>query len=284
MLRNARLVAVAMGLLFCAGRALAQSAPLDEALRAYADGRLDEAPGRFEAALAAPGNGPAALATIHLHLGILHASLGDATRARRDFELALALRPDSAPPSELGPGQRAAFDDARAAREGHTMRIEGRARGHGAVEARVVDAPDGLVAGIVVHAALPSENEWTGRIAGTSGTTALPRGARDVVVQAVDEHGGIVAQASVTASPVAPDAGDTARRAAAAEGSRASDRSHETLGSREDVRDRDTDGGGFFSTAWPWIGLGAVVVGAAIAVLLVATARDEYTVSAPVFR
>lgn len=282
MLRYAPLVAVAVGLSLFAGRALAQSVPLDAALLAYSEGRLDEALASFEQALAAPGNEPGQLTTIHLHLGILRASLGDADGARNAFEVAIALRPDLEAPTELGPGQRAPFDDARAARDGRRLRVETRARGPATIEARVMDAPAGLIGGIAVLATLRDGTTWTFQIAGERGAATIPNGARDIAVRAVDAHGGVVVRAESVALQAVPTAAEAARRVAAAEraGARGHDRT--TTGSHEG--DRDDGGGGFFSTPWPWIGLGAILIGAAVAAIVVVTAQDEYVVGAPVIR
>src|SRR5687767_1739704 len=104
--------------------ASAQEMSLGEALEAYHAGRLDVAVERFEAALRTSGNGPEELASIHLHLGILRATMGDETAAAREFETALAIRPSLEVPEELGPEARALFQRAREARGGRALRVE----------------------------------------------------------------------------------------------------------------------------------------------------------------
>jgi len=288
MLRHARLCAIAvltvMGASLAGSIAHAQSSVLEDALSAYEAGRVDDAAAGFERALATAGNGPAELATIHLHLGILRASLGDADGARAAFEVALALRPGTEAPSELGPAQLPAFERAQAARTGRTLRVVVATHGRRTVEARVDGAPAGLVDALVVRARLRDGAERSTRIAGTSGAAQLPDAAERAEVVAVDAHGGIVARVPVPLPALPPTAVQTAHRAVHDGTSRAAPIASVTATGTTGASHDDRDGGGFFSTPWPWMVLGVIVTAATVATVLVVTRTDEYVVGPPVVR
>jgi hypothetical protein len=257
----------------------AQNAPLAEALDAYRGGRLDVALERFEAAVRSAGNGPEELAAIHLHLGILRATIGETDVARREFELALAIRPELEAPSELGPEPRALFERIRADRAGRPLRVEvapvGAARSDAETRIRVAvrDAPADAVPSIGVTAAPanapPSWRPWSERGPGPEAELVVPAQAwgggagLTIMVHALDPWGGTVAHEIL-------DLEAAGEHGAAGDGT----------GSPPDDDD-DGEGGGFFSTAWPWIGL-LVIAGGATAAILVLTASDEYVAGPPV--
>jgi hypothetical protein len=258
---------------------LAQNAPLAEALEAYRGGRLDVALERFEAAVRVEGNAPEELAAIHLHLGILRATMGENDAAGREFELALAIRPDLEVPSELGPEPSALFERARAARGGRAVRVEvtaaspPRPTGETRIRVAVLDAPEGGVGSIGVRAGPPGQGApaWARRIEGTAANVAIPAEAwrgqpsLSIAVDALDPWGGTAAREVLEVLGTSPSSG-------------ARDRPGDGTTPRADD---DDDGGGFFSTAWPWIGL-VVIAGAAAAAIVWLTASEEYTFGPPV--
>lgn len=251
----------------------AQSEPLVIALEAYQSGELDVALERFDEALRVPGNAPAELVQIHLHLGILRAIARETEAARRDMDAALAIEPTLQPPSEMGPDARALFETVRQARGGRAVRLTataaGPVRNDAATTLRVAiaDAPPALIASVRVLAAPPSSEEpAVMNVAGVPPTVEIPASvwaggrALVVVVEGLDEHGGSVVRGEARLDALLPG-----REAAGASG-------------REVGTD---DGGGFWASPWPWIGLVALVAAGVTAGVLLFGIEDAYTVGAP---
>jgi tetratricopeptide (TPR) repeat protein len=252
---------------------------LPNALEAYRAGQLDVALERFGEALRAPGNGPAELAQIHLHLGILRTSLGDLPAARRAFEVALALDPDLEAPRELAPASRAAFEEVRAASAGERLVVEVRATGEASrsrqtpLSVAAARAPAGLVARIDIEAGPEGGPvSWTTSVSGPGpAAVELPPAAwADAAslrlnAAARDEHGGLLASAStVLAAParapvvtaqIVPRPRRTARRE-----------------------------GNLLTSAWFWTGVGAVVTGVVVTGMVLAASEERYEVGAPTVR
>ncbi len=254
--------------------AAAQEGPLEAAMEAYRDGELYRALELFTSALEAPGNTPADLVTIHLHLGILHGSLADLDAARREFRAALAIDADTPAPDELNPTLREIFDSEAAERGGRSVGLEVQAREPLrsdralVLDVRLVGAPQGLVDRIEGRAAGDLRAEVVSSSA-TTGTLTFPVAAwgggesAEVQTRALDAFGGVVAAttdrlsaAPAIATPVAAD---------------------------ETPAVDDDDDGGILASPWLWTIVAVVVLGGAAAVTAVLLTREtQPVVGAPI--
>jgi hypothetical protein len=242
--------------------------PLERAREAYESGALGEAVQRFERALRTPGNSTETLIEIHLHLGVLRAALGNAQAARAEFDIALALSPELAVPSELPPEQAAIFEQIRSARPGGLRAIaEVEREGERiSVRARVENAPAGLVAEL--H--LSTQDGWSREVEGERAELALERSAREIEVVALDAFGGVLARVSASVPALAVPA---VVEVVPPRPVRASILDRPT---------RETEDEDLAANPWLWTGIAiGVAVIAAVAIALGVTMQDHPGFGAP---
>ncbi|MEM7608926.1 MAG: tetratricopeptide repeat protein, partial [Myxococcota bacterium] len=125
----------------------AQASDFDDGLTHFQRGEVEEAQRAFEAARAAGELDPAAVARVERYLGIVYASLGEDARALQSFERSLAVDPEQATPTEIGPEQQAFFETARRSAEALDVAVSRQGEGY---MAELIGAPAGWVATTVV--------------------------------------------------------------------------------------------------------------------------------------
>lgn len=198
---------------------------------------------------------------------MLHAIVGDDDAARVDFSNALAIDPSLAVPDELPPEKQALYEtvrrDTRRA-ELHVEPIE--VDPEGETQLRVV-APS-LAARTRLEVSPPDGEPWSIETTTSSATldAAAWRGAARLVVRATsfDVHGNVVARTSISLVARPVDRG--------VEVGGESDRNglpQETPSERSVAK-----------SPWLWLGIGAVVIGGAVAAVLL-TSRDTRYVAEP---
>lgn len=252
----------------------ARAQSVDEAIAAYEAGRIDDAQARLEAIVARGRAGPDDLHRVHLHLGILAAVMGETDRAERAWRLALALRPATETPAELAPAQRAIFERLRAQAAALSVRAAavGAASNEAATTVRVdvANAPDGSVTQIRSLATPASGGApWSATVgAGEPTELAIPaiawRAATrlDVVIEALDAHGGVLARTELTLRHAQASA------------------AHPALATGEAPA---SGGGSVVEEAWFWVVIGALVLGgAALGIGLALTlGPEQYVLEGP---
>jgi len=224
--------------------------PLEAADAAYDEGDLEAAREGYGDALTRPGNTPETIHRIRLRLGIIAAAFGEGDSARTHFRVALALDPNTPPPSELGPPQRVPFEEARDETGPLELELETPAgvRDEGPTELLLRASPTLRLLAASVRV---SAGDWT-RSVTLDGVPSLVvpeeawTGPRLVLVaDALDAHEGRLLRRSVELAPGARRPGRPATNV-----------------------DDDERGG---VSPWVWVVLGVVVVGAAITAAVLAT-------------
>lgn len=263
-------VAVALALALWCAPVQGQDRPVDRAFAAYEAGELDVALELFDAALRAPDNEPSELLIIHLHLGVLLGATGQDEAARRSFAAALALDPELEAPPELGGELRQWFIEQRASRV-EAMSVEAQAPPDLAtgrtvtLQVEVHHAPEGLVESLRLRIG-ESDEGWSLTIGGQGPSpVAIPaeawpaEGSATLVIEALDEHGGVLARTEVMVPP------------------------------REDGPEAIEEGGPdegdeprpWYHNPWLWVGLGVLVAGGVTVGVVLGTAEDQYILGAP---
>jgi hypothetical protein len=170
-------------------------ADLEDADRAYDEGRIADAQSAYDDALATGELAPPELARVHLRLGTIAGLDGDAEGVDRHFAIALAIDPALAAPPELSAALRSRFEALR----GPATRVRV-ARDGAAHELSVEGAPAGLVLTVEARG-----TGWSRRFPwqGEPIRVSPPDGALPIEVLVLDPQGNRVAQ-SGAAAPVAP--------------------------------------------------------------------------------
>ena len=246
--------------------AAARAQTLDEALRLYADARLDRALSAFETLLSSGGDDAQTLATICLHLGVLRSGAGDLVHAREAFQELLAIRPDASLPDGLGPTVEQAFHDARQA-AGPAPLAPVLELGPRRVRVGAIGTEARLVARTVLEVRVGPGQEQSHRSLEREGPgphiIAVPlEGATELHARVLDAHGWLLASAT---APV-PRLAVPASSAIMASGADPSSAHSAPLVTRW----------------WLWAGIGAAVAGG-VAIVLIAggSSADGATVGAP---
>jgi hypothetical protein len=246
-----------------ASTSAAQSVEAAEAR--YRRGDLPGALEAFDATLRGGGLEGSTLARVHWHLGVLHAIVGDDTAARVDFGNALAIDPSLPVPDELPPEKQALYEAVRRDTRRAELHVEPlEVDPEGETLLRVVAPP--IASRTRLEVTPPDGDPWSVETTTTSARVdaAAWRGAPRLVVRAIafDAYGNVVARTSV--SLVAP------RRAPeSTEGPEAYALPYETPSERSVAK-----------SPWLWLGIGAVVIGGAVAAVLL-TRRDTRYVAEP---
>lgn len=249
-----------------ASTSAAQSVEAAEAR--YRRGDLPGALEAFDATLRGGGLEGSTLARVHWHLGVLHAIVGDEAAARTDFGNALAIDPSLPVPDELPPEKQALYEAVRRDTPRAELHVEPlEVDPEGATILRVV-APR-LATRTRLEVTPPEGDPWSVETTTTSAQidAAAWRGAPRLVVRATafDAYGNVVARTSV--SFVAPRGSDLT------EDPEQYALPHETPSERSVAK-----------SPWLWLGIGAVVVGGAVAAVLLTTRDTRYVAEPSVVR
>lgn len=247
-------------------QAASQNDSVDAALRAYQDGRVEEAERALERALERGESGPETLFTIHRSMGLVQAVMGQQDAARAHFARALAIRPTASTPAELPPQMRALFESLREDATATRIRIEARSPVSRStttpIHLEALDAPPGWARQVRVRV---GEAGWTTTTSLDDGVEVpIPADAWGpgeswvLFADVLDAHGNVIARARqvVTAdAPVASTPSTVPMSSASPE----------------------TGGGTVFDEAWFWILVGTVVAAAvAIPITLELTADNVF--------
>jgi hypothetical protein len=252
------------------GEASDVEAPSVESAEArYRRGDLPGALEAFDATLRAGGLEGSTLARVHWHLGVLHAIVGDEAAARTDFASALAIDPSLPMPDELPPEKQALFASVRRDTQRAELHVEPlEVDPEGETILRVVAPP--LATRTRLEVTPPDGEPWSVETSSTSARVdaAAWRGAPRLVVRAIafDAYGNVVARTSV--SLVAPR-----RSSEPVEGPERYALPYESPPERSVAK-----------SPWLWLGIGAVVIGGAVAAVLLTTRDTRYVAEPSVVR
>ena len=175
--------------------ASAQREHLEAAVALYAEGRVMEAREALDRAEAEPLPEPADVVSLHLHRGLVLATIGEIAAARAAFAIACAIDPHTSRPPELGPASRAAFDDVCPSR--HPLTLGHALSERGTLSAAVTGDGAALVARIRVRAA--SGTDWAVDGASAALATDVPEAALEagLVLEALTSSGACIARVSI---------------------------------------------------------------------------------------
>lgn len=178
--------------LCCGWSSIGQAQTLDESLALFQRGELEQALESFEALRLTGQNGPADVARIERHLGILYAAVGRDAEASRAFERSLSISPEQPIPQEIGPEQQSFFATVQRSREGRAVSIAVESLSAGRYRASATDAPEGWIARVVAEV---GGDERTGdeSVEFSPEPSAWLDDRVDVRLRALDEFGNTVA-------------------------------------------------------------------------------------------
>jgi len=290
--RNFRLrwLAWVLVILCIAGTASAEDALLMQAAKAWDAADLNTAGQLYEKALNQGGLYPSDVLVAYSRLGTVQAAMGQQNAALSSFRVAAALDPAFELPSEAGPKAKAIYKKARAeaAKQGGKLEVTAEVPTSSqpgqpfTVTAHLPEAFVPLIDAVGISVrdpSVPSMKPFVAKKpAATQVTFDVPSkttisGASLLVrVDALDQHGNRWAS---NESRVKVDQRNVPAPLVTKEPSPDDDENKE--------KDKGKSKGGFWSSPWPWVIGGAIVVGS-VATYFMTRPTDEVNVTAPQWR
>jgi hypothetical protein len=264
----------------------AQESFLMQAAKAWEGAELNKAADMYEKALEQGGLYPSDVLVAYSRIGTVRAASGRANEALSRFRVAVTLDPSFELPSEAGPRAKQIYKKAKAeaAKQGGKLEVTAE------VPEQATPGTDFKVTAHIPEPFVPLMVEMGITVSDPSIATMQPWSAKKPVdasvqfdvpgkvvlsganllvrVDALDSHGNRWASSQTRVRVNSPKAKDQGAMAA---------------GPLPEFGDDDKDkkkGGGFWSSPWPWVIGGAVVVGGTAAYFMTRP-TDQVTVSAP---
>lgn len=280
-------------ILCIAGPASADESLLMQAAKAWDAADLNTAGQLYEKALNQGGLYPSDVLVAYSRLGTVQAAMGQQNAALSSFRVAAALDPAFELPSEAGPKAKQIYKKARqeAGKQGGKLEVTAEVPSSSqpgqsfTVTAHLPEAFVPLIDSVGISVrdpSVPSMKAFTAKKPAASqvtfdvpGKTSISGASLLVRVDALDQHGNRWAS---NESRVKVDQKNAAGPIVSKEPSPFDD---------ED-KDKEKDkgkskGGGFWSSPWPWVIGGAIVVGS-VATYFMTRPSDEVNVTAPQWR